>query len=97
MIVCEKFPTKSGEKTSFPRFEDLTQRVALCIILCCGFGIPLNWDEKDMSVKKEGYKLDDGVRTQSDNVVLLAYAPEWLYKLPIQRFVNTPLPNDTVC
>jgi hypothetical protein len=87
MIVAEKFPTKSGEGVSFAQFQNLTQRVALCIILSCGFGIPLNWDEKELVVKKEGYKLDDGVRMQSENVLLVVYTPSWISKLPIPKSV----------
>jgi hypothetical protein len=85
MVVSENFPTKRGDKISFARFQNLTQRVALCIILSCGFGIPLNWDEEDFTVKKDGYKLDDGVRTQGDNMLLVANAPQWLYKLPLRK------------
>jgi hypothetical protein len=87
MVVAEKFPTRPGDSVSFARFQDLTQRVALCIILSCGFGIPLNWDEEDLTVKKDGYRLDDGVRTQGDNILLVANAPWWLYRLPIPRYV----------
>jgi hypothetical protein len=86
MVVSEKFPTRSGDKISFARFQNLTQRVALCIILSCGFGIPLNWDEEEFTVKKDGYKLDDGVRTQGDNMLLVANAPQWLYKLPFRKY-----------
>jgi hypothetical protein len=87
MIVSEKFPTQSGGKVSFSRFQNLTQRVALCIILSCGFGVPLNWDEEELTVKREGYKLGDGVRTQSDHLLLVSHAPRWIYKLPIPKSV----------
>ncbi|PVF92167.1 cytochrome P450 [Serendipita vermifera] len=86
MIISEKFPTRKGDKVSFARFQDLTQRAALCIILACGFGIPLNWDEDELTVKREGYKLDDGVNTQRDNLLLISEAPNWVLKLPIPKF-----------
>ncbi|CAG8704398.1 12589_t:CDS:2, partial [Acaulospora colombiana] len=85
MLAFEKFPTKKGEKLSFPAFQDITQRIALCIILSCGFGIPFDWDERDMPSTEEGFRLDNGVRVQSDNMMWVCYAPNWLYKLPIKK------------
>ncbi|PVF91732.1 cytochrome P450 [Serendipita vermifera] len=85
MLVAEKFPTKKGEKSFFPAFQDITQRIALCIILSCGFGIPFNWDERDTPSTEEGFRLDNGVRVQSDNMMWVLYAPRWLYKLPSKK------------
>ncbi|PVF91731.1 cytochrome P450 [Serendipita vermifera] len=85
MLVAEKFPTKIGDTVSFAHFEDLTQRVALCIILSCGFGFPFNWDEKDTSVSSKSFKLDDGIRAVGENLITISFAPSWLYKFPLEK------------
>jgi hypothetical protein len=89
MVIAEKFPVKSGDKVSFAHFENLTQRLALCIILSCGMGQHFNWDEKDTSkASGTGFKVDDGVKIVGDNLPIVGFAPNWLYKLPIEQYVH---------
>jgi hypothetical protein len=86
MVISEKFPTRSGDQASFTRFQDLTQRAALGIILACGFGIPMSWDEEDLKIERKGFRLDEGVSILNDNLLLVTEAPKWFLKLPISKY-----------
>ncbi|KIM23390.1 hypothetical protein M408DRAFT_321086 [Serendipita vermifera MAFF 305830] len=83
MLVQDNWPMVPGESKSFPRAQVFTQRVALCVVLSCAFGLPIKWQEKTYA--GDGFTLDDGVQFQSDNLLLVVYAPSWLFRLPFKR------------
>jgi hypothetical protein len=90
MLVSSKsrWPTHSGETISFTQYLDTTHRLALCVILSCGFGLPLSWDERAyVNTGNEGISLDDGIKVQGDNLILVAFAPNWVWSLPSKRYV----------
>lgn len=83
------WPTKAGQSISFTQSLDFTHRLALCVILSCGFGLPLTWDERAY-VEAEGssVSLDDGIRVQGDNLILVSFAPKWILSLPFDKYVH---------
>jgi hypothetical protein len=90
MLVSSKshWPTRSGETISFTQYLDSTHRLALCVILSCGFGLPLAWDERaSANTGGEGISLDDGIKIQGDNLILVCFAPNWIWSLPSRRYV----------
>lgn len=84
MIVMDKWPTIPGESKQFERAQTFTQRVALCVILSCGFGIPLSWSDKT-NAGDEGFGLDEGIKFQGENATLMGHAPSWLFRLPFKK------------
>jgi hypothetical protein len=90
MLVSSKsrWPTRSGETISFTQYLDITHRLALCVILSCGFGLPLAWDEHAYAnTGDEGISLDDGIKIQGDNLFLVCYAPSWIWSIPSRKYV----------
>jgi hypothetical protein len=82
------WPTRSGETISFTRYLDSTHRLALCVILSCGFGLPLAWDERAYAeTDGKGISLDDGIKIQGDNLILVCFAPNWVWSLPSRRYI----------
>jgi hypothetical protein len=90
MLVSSQshWPTRSGETISFTQYLDNTHRLALCVILSCGFGLPLGWDERAYAkADGENISLDDGIKIQGDNLILVSFAPSWVWSLPSRRYI----------
>lgn len=83
MLRHENWPTRSGETISTPAIQRVTTHVALSVILSVGFGLPLPWADGN-AAKAKGSKLSlaEGVRAQTENVILAAWAPRWVFSLP---------------
>jgi hypothetical protein len=89
MVAADEWPSVSGEVKAIPHAQYMTQRLALCVILSCGFGLPLGWKEEAYTGKdKEKVNLDDGVKFQSDNAMLVCFAPKWVLNLPFEKYVT---------
>jgi hypothetical protein len=87
MATADQWPSVSGEGKSILHAQQMTQRLALCVILSCGFGLPLGWKEEAYTGKeKEKVNLDDGIKFQSNNLLLLCFAPNWVLNLPLERY-----------
>lgn len=84
MLGVEHFPTSPGGAVSVSNLYKLTARFTLCVILACGFGYPLAWDEK-LRTPDEDITIDEGIAFNSENLILVTYAPRWLFKLPIKK------------
>jgi hypothetical protein len=88
MVAVDRWPSVSGEVRAMLHTQQTTQRLALCVILSCGFGLPLGWKEEAYTGKdKEKVNLDDGIKFQSDNLILVCFAPKWVLNLPFERYV----------
>lgn len=85
MIVMDNWPPIPEESKQFERAQTFTQRVALCVILSCGFGIPLSWSDKT-NAGDDGFGLDEGIKFQGENATLMGHAPSWLFRLPFKKF-----------
>lgn len=84
MVVADKWPSVPGETKSMLHTQSTTQRLALCVILSCGFGLPMGWEEEAYA-GKEKIDLANGIKFQADNMILVCYAPKWLLALPIEK------------
>lgn len=90
------WPTESGKTISFTQFLDNTHRLGLCIILSCGFGLSLNWDERAYADKeRRSVSLDDGIRVQGDNMILVSFTPSWFLSLPFKKYILLRRPSNT--
>lgn len=87
MLVADEWPTRTNQVKAFTRAQKFTRRVALCVILTCGFGLRTGWSENIYASPDDDFTLDDGIQFQSDNLLLSAFAPRWLYYLPFKRYV----------
>jgi hypothetical protein len=91
MVAVDGWPSVSGEGKAILHTQHTTQRLALCVILSCGFGLPLGWKEDAYTGKdKQKVNLDDGIKFQSDNLILVCFAPKWVLNLPFERYVALP-------
>jgi len=89
MVAVDAWSSVSGEVKPILHAQHVTQRLALCVILFCGFGLPLGWKEEAYTGKgKERVNLDDGIKFQSDNLILVRLAPKWVLNLPFEKYVT---------
>jgi len=85
MLAAEEWSSLPGETNVVPHTQHLTQRLALCALLSCGFGVSLGWKEEAYA-GKEKVNLDEGVKVQEDNILVLCFAPKWVLNLPFERY-----------
>lgn len=84
MLVGDEWPSISGTSKALPHTQTTTQRVALCVILSCGFGLPMAWKENTYAGDEE-VNLGDSIKFQGDNMILVCMAPKWLFSLPFKK------------
>lgn len=84
MIVADQWPLLSGQTREVIHAQVFTQRLALCVILSCGFGMPLRWKEETY-VGSERVNLDESIKFQADNNMLISHAPKWVLALPTEK------------
>ncbi|KAG8774819.1 hypothetical protein FRC20_004197 [Serendipita sp. 405] len=85
MIATGNWPHQSGLTIDITDAQKMTGRFTLCVILSCGFGIKLGWDEKVHVKKDDPLTLDDGIHLQGSNILLVTYAPKWILNLPFKK------------
>lgn len=65
----------------FPKFQDVTTRLALLVIAATGFNMRIDWgDAPEMQGLRTS--VDEMVMTVSATVLLRILAPDWLFNLP---------------
>ncbi|PVG04548.1 cytochrome P450 [Serendipita vermifera] len=92
MIQVDKWPTTPGQTIAFSDSHHVAQKLALYIILSCGFGMPMEWDQ-ETDAHKTKISLTDAVETQRNSLVFLSVAPKWILNLPFKRLEHI---RDTV-
>ncbi|KAG8808633.1 hypothetical protein FRC17_003861 [Serendipita sp. 399] len=73
MVAAEKWPLQSGSTVRLSDCQRWTSRFTLCVILSCGFGIKLGWDEKVQVNKDDPLTLDEGINIQGSNILLVTF------------------------
>jgi len=87
MLASDGWPSVSGALKATQDAHASTQRLALCVILSCGFGISLGWKEETYASNQQ-IRLSDAIKFQADNLILLYMTPKWLLKLPLKTCVT---------
>lgn len=97
MIAVESWPTTKEQSLSFPAIQRITTQLALSVILSAGFGLPPPWIPTSKTKSRAGGKeetgndnpnqhsemstISDAIRLQSENLILVSHAPNWVYLL----------------
>jgi hypothetical protein len=85
MIQIDNWPALSGQTISFQDSHHMAQKLALYIILSCGFGMPMEWNQ-EADTTKHKITLTEAVETQRNSLIFLSLAPKWIQNLPTKRY-----------
>ncbi|KAI0262511.1 cytochrome P450 [Gloeopeniophorella convolvens] len=83
MVVTEGWESKTV--VDIKSVQDYTFRVALFVISACGFGVTFHWDEPPVG-EDGAMGVQKALRIFAETPGLQAFAPEWVFKLPVRRF-----------
>ena len=93
MLVADQWPVVPGDSKPVGHVQTFTQRLALCVILSCGFGMTLSWGDKTRAGESD-FGLEEGIKYHGENATLIGHAPSWLFYLPFKRYV---IDGDSIC
>ncbi|CCA68436.1 hypothetical protein PIIN_02300 [Serendipita indica DSM 11827] len=84
MLRTENWPTTTGNHISIEDMRNHSQRLALCVILSIGFGIPVSWDKSPKTLDGR-MMLEEPIRVQAENLVLTFLMPRWMLRIPTKH------------
>jgi len=89
MVKAEKWDTKPGGVVTIKSMNQLTFKLGLTVIGCCGFGLAskFKWDDPAKSNSGHG-NVQSNILTIETFSLLLVVAPRWLWRLPSTRWVH---------
>ncbi|PVF94766.1 cytochrome P450 [Serendipita vermifera] len=82
MVQTENWNTKN--EVSIPSVSKYTLKVGLYTIISCGFGLPFTWSKPPKSDVGHA-SIQQDIEMIENYYILLAFAPWWLWKLPLKK------------
>uniref|UniRef100_A0A0W0FX74 Cytochrome P450 n=1 Tax=Moniliophthora roreri TaxID=221103 RepID=A0A0W0FX74_MONRR len=74
-------PGWTGKSVDAPVIQEITFKFALLVLGICGFGFDFSWGAPPETEQGE-MTVQEAIRTVLDANMLLAFAPEWVLRLP---------------